>query len=229
MNERILVVEYDNESSLFISSSLARNKYNTKVVRKENLTREVISLFNPTLIVLDIPQPSIDGLDICRDVRRIYQGLIMAIIDGNDEMDQILCLELGANDFLTKPFSSRLILSKVKVLINRKVHQNNNLKKTRNLTHDGLEINGLGRTVSFNGRPIDITYGEFDVLFSLVENFGEILSREELKTKLMENGFYGGERAIDAKISRLRKTLEKQSHIPFKIKTIRNKGYFICS
>ncbi|MCE1181320.1 MAG: winged helix-turn-helix domain-containing protein, partial [Rhodocyclales bacterium] len=166
------------------------------------------------------------GFEVCRAVRRQYRGVILMLTARDEDFDQILGLELGADDYIAKPAQPRVLLARIKALL-RRLPSTPEAANTDNetMTFGQFRISQATRTALLNGQGIDLTTAEFDLLWLLASHAGNVLSRDDLLQELRGIGFDGLDRSIDARISRLRKKLNDDPENPTRIKTVRGKGY----
>jgi two-component system OmpR family response regulator/two-component system response regulator RstA len=178
----------------------------------------------PDLVVLDLMLPVKNGFDVCREVRAFYPRPILMITAGTEEADEVLGLELGADDYLSKPIRPRLLLARIKALLRR----GNEKDVLRTRTFGRFRIDSRSRTVTIAGTVIAMTGNEFDVLWLLASHAGEVISRDDLVTRLRGIDYDGFDRSIDIRISRIRRKLEDDPEQPVKIKTVRGRGYLFA-
>ncbi|OUS35567.1 DNA-binding response regulator ['Osedax' symbiont bacterium Rs2_46_30_T18] len=224
---RIVLVEDNQLLSESIAEYLEIQGYSVCVESNGILGERRILSEQPELVILDLMLPGKDGVSICRDIRAQYSGYILMFTAKEEEIDQIIGLEIGADDYLIKPVKPRLLLAKIKAFLRR----TETVTAPESLLNYGaLEIDAARRTVSLAQREIDITAAEFEVLLLLAKNAGEILSRDYIAQNIRGLEHDGLERSTDNRISQLRKKLDDDARAPKKIKTIRSKGYvFIAS
>lgn len=229
MNEgsSIILVEDDKALASAVSQYLETEGFEVEVVDNGDTAVETITREQPDLVILDIMLPGKDGLTVCREVRPSYSGYILMFTAREDEIDQIVGLELGADDYLIKPVKPRLLLAKVKAFLRRGDAKTEANSVDHVLGFDDLEIDTLERTVRFAGDPVSVTSAEFDLLVILARKAGQILSRDEIMQQLSGNRYDGLDRSIDNKISSLRRKLGDDSSEPVRIKTVRSKGYVL--
>lgn len=229
MNEgsSIILVEDDKALASAVSQYLETEGFEVDVVDNGDTAVETITREQPDLVILDIMLPGKDGLTVCREVRPSYSGYILMFTAREDEIDQIVGLELGADDYLIKPVKPRLLLAKVKAFLRRGDAKTEANSVDDVLGFDDLEIDTLERTVRFAGDPVSVTSAEFDLLVILARKAGQILSRDEIMQQLSGNRYDGLDRSIDNKISSLRRKLGDDSSEPVRIKTVRSKGYVL--
>ncbi|MBS7663160.1 response regulator [Pseudomonas lalucatii] len=184
----------------------------------------------PDLVILDLMLPGEDGLSICRKVRGGYQGPILMLTARTDDMDQVLGLEMGADDYVCKPVRPRVLLARVRALLRR--HEGSApgaAQEPRRLEFGPLVIDSAMREAWLGGQGIELTSAEFDLLWLLTANAGRILSREEIFTALRGIEYDGQDRSIDVRISRIRPKIGDDPMHPRMIKTVRSKGYLFVA
>ena len=221
----ILLVEDDKALADAIADYLRREGYSVNVVDDGNVAVRAIIAEQPDLVILDVMLPGKDGLAVCREVRSRFQGYIIMFTAREDEVDQIVGLELGADDYLMKPVKPRLLLAKVKAFLRRAETAPARQGQEEVLDFDDLSIDLSQRTVSLCGEEIRLTSAEFDLLVILARQAGSVLSRAEIMQQLSGGRYDGLDRTIDNKVSLLRRKLGDDSGVPSRIKTVRSKGY----
>ena len=228
MNEgsTIVLVEDDKVLADAVSQYLSGEGFTVRTVDDGNAAADFIAEHNPDLVILDIMLPGKDGLTICREIRPHYNGYIIMFTAREDEIDQIVGLEIGADDYLIKPVKPRLLLAKVKAFLRRGSMQPES-KPAETLCFDELTIDLTERTVTLGGDDVALTSAEFDLLSVLAKRAGTILSRDEITQQLSGNRYDGLDRTIDNKISQLRRKLGDNANVPTRIKTVRSKGYVL--
>jgi len=181
----------------------------------------------PDLVILDIMLPGMDGLEICRQVRPSYSGPIMMLTAKDEDIDQVVGLELGADDYVTKPVQPRVLLARVRALLRRGSgnDSDHSAKDPQLLQFGTLKVNAGAQEVYYNEQEIDCTTNEFKLLWLLASNAGKVMSRDSILETLRGIGYDGLDRSVDVRISRLRKKLGDDATHPYKIKTVWGKGY----
>lgn len=225
---KILLVEDNQLLSASIAEYLEVEGFSVSVEANGIIAQQRILNEQPDLVILDLMLPGRDGVSICRQVRDSYSGYILMFTAKEDEIDQIIGLEIGADDYLIKPVKPRLLLAKVKSFLRRK----ETLSPQDNVVikHGSLRIDTLQRLVTLMQAPVDITAAEYEVLLLLAKHPGQILSRDFMAQHVKGLEYDGLERSTDNRISQLRKKLNDNARSPKRIKTIRSKGYlFIAS
>ena len=229
----ILLVEDDEKLSGLIAKFLEKNDLNVETEMRGDTAVAKILQLNPDLVVLDVMLPGLDGFEVCKQVRQNYTGAILMLTAKDDDIDQIVGLEIGADDYVVKPVEPRLLLARIRALLRRPVRSADtptlSIERTK-LTFNTLKIDISSRTVSLNSRAIDLTSTEFNLLWLLANHAGEVLSREHICETIFHVEYNGLNRSVDNKISCLRKLLNDDSIKPRGIKTIRGEGYlFVAS
>jgi two-component system OmpR family response regulator/two-component system response regulator RstA len=229
MKTRILLVEDDERLAKLTAEYLQKNDFDVVIETRGDTAETHILNEDPDLVILDIMLPGKDGFEVCRSVRNKYKGVILMLTARDEDFDQILGLELGADDYLGKPVQPRLLLARIKALLRRTpasgADSRNDDGWSAELSFGNFHISQATRSACLGENPIDLTTAEFDLLWLLALHAGNILSRDDLLQQLRGIGFDGLDRSIDARISRLRRKLGDDPENPARIKTVRGKGY----
>lgn len=227
MNARILLVEDDERLAELTAEYLRKNDFEVSHEARGDSAEARILSERPDLVVLDVMLPGKDGFEVCRSVRPRYPGVILMLTARDEDLDQILGLELGADDYIGKPVQPRVLLARIKALLRRTAPAPvaASPEGGDSLVFGSFRISQSTRTAELGGERIDLTTAEFDLLWQLALHAGSILSRDDLLQELRGIGFDGLDRSIDARISRLRKKLGDDPENPTRIKTVRGKGY----
>jgi DNA-binding response OmpR family regulator len=176
------------------------------------------------LVVLDIMLPRLDGLEVCKRLRATSRVPIIMLTARDDELDKVVGLELGADDYITKPFSIREFRSRVRALLRRSMAVEP-LEQAELLRVDGLQVDLGRRAVELNGSPVELTYVEFEILRAMAGNPGRVFSRRTLLEAMWGGAEYRDPRTIDVHIRHLREKLERDPRRPELILTVRGVGY----
>jgi two-component system, OmpR family, response regulator len=226
MNTRILLVEDDERLAELTAEYLTKNDLKVSIEPRGDTAEARILAEQPDLVILDVMLPGKDGFEVCRAVRPHYRGVILMLTARDEDFDQILGLEMGADDYIAKPVQPRVLLARIKALLRRlPTAADGQGSETEAMVFGQFKISQSTRTASLNGNSIDLTTAEFDLLWLLASHAGNVLSRDDLLQELRGIGFDGLDRSIDARISRLRKKLNDDPENPTRIKTVRGKGY----
>ncbi|HEX6733540.1 MAG TPA: winged helix-turn-helix domain-containing protein [Azonexus sp.] len=225
MNTRILLVEDDARLAELTAEYLAKNDLQVSIEPRGDTAETRILAEQPDLVILDVMLPGKDGFEVCRAVRQHYRGVILMLTARDEDFDQILGLEMGADDYIAKPVQPRVLLARIKALLRRLPAAGEAAADSESLVFGQFRISQATRTASLADAGIDLTTAEFDLLWLLANHAGSVLSRDDLLQELRGIGFDGLDRSIDARISRLRKKLNDDPENPTRIKTVRGKGY----
>ena len=221
----ILVVEDEASLASALSYNLRKAGYNVIEARDGAAALREARRARPDAIILDLMLPQIDGLEVCRRVRAESDVPILMLTAKSEEIDKVVGLELGADDYLTKPFGMRELLARVRALLRRSVQGRNVEDGSQRLVAGELELDGRGRTVRKAGRDVVLKPKEFDLLFFLVKQAGQVFSREQLLEHVWGYEFFGGSRTIDVHMRWLREKLEDLPAEPRHLLTVRGVGY----
>ena len=227
---KILIAD-DNQQITSILANYARKEGFEPLVALDG--QQALELFeqhekNIDVVLLDVMMPKLDGFEVCRAIRAKYKGVILMLTARDEDLDQILGLELGADDYIAKPVQPRLLLARIKALLRRAPGSGESgpsADETDELEFGNFRISQATRNAHLGEDIIDLTTAEFDLLWLLARHAGNILSRDDLLQELRGIGFDGLDRSIDARISRLRRKLGDDPENPTRIKTVRGKGY----
>jgi DNA-binding response OmpR family regulator len=237
MNPKVLVVE--DEASLVetLEYSLARQGYDVSVARDGAKALEVARKEQPDLIVLDVMLPGLDGFEVCRILRQEMSVPIIMLTARADEVDKVVGLEVGADDYLTKPFSMRELMARVKALLRRvrlvreeiaaeeKSDAGEPKMQTERLVFGDLIIDLSRREMSYQNQLFHLKPKEFDLLVFLARNHGIVLSRDLILERVWGWDYDGGSRTVDVHVRWLREKVEKDPSSPERIVTVRGIGY----
>jgi len=220
--QRILIVDDEVTVLKTVSAYLEQDGFDVKTAINSKTTMELAQTFQPELIILDVMLPEIDGFSILREIRRESDVYILMLTAKAGEVDRVVGLELGADDYLTKPFSPRELVARVKAILRR--GRNTNLAEPV-LTFAQLRIDPDARRVWKVNEEIELTPIEYDLLYTLARHDRRVLSRYQLIEHVWGYDYFGDERVIDVHIRRLRLKLEDNPQSPTYIVTVRGAGY----
>ncbi|NQY34525.1 MAG: response regulator [Alteromonadaceae bacterium] len=231
----ILLVEDDIALAEWIADYLSARDFQVTTTGRGDDAVQLITQLNPDLVLLDGMLPGMDGLDVCKTVRPEFENPIIMLTARDEEIDEVLGLEMGADDYITKPVRARALLARIRLLLRRQEKMTNRLnddiqpsEPSDRIQFNGLIINLQARSVALDDELINLSSNEFDVLWFLAQNAGQLVSREQLVSHLRGFDYDGFDRSIDLRISRLRKKLKDSPSEPFRIKTIWGKGYLFA-
>ncbi len=221
MTQRILVVEDDARIADLIGKNLAAAGYECHQSPDGGHALADFARLKPALLVLDLGLPGLDGLEVTRRIRRESDVPILMVTARSGESDKLLGLELGADDYITKPFSTAELVARVRALLRR----SSGAVTERVLELGGLRIDPARRTVARDGEPVPFTTLEFDLLYFLASRAGRVFSREALMEQVWGSDRVVDDRSIDSLVSRVRRKLEKDPARPRFLQTIWGAGY----
>ncbi|HZK25539.1 MAG TPA: response regulator [Oscillospiraceae bacterium] len=222
---KILVVDDEKPIAEILRYHLAQEGYEVSLAFDGVDALKQARNSQPDLILLDIMLPKKDGFEVCQEIRRFSNVPIIMLTAKDTELDKVLGLELGADDYVTKPFSAREVLARVKANLRRTAQQQD--VQAEILTCQDLQVDTGSMEVRQAGQLVEITYREYLLLTYLMRHVGFVISRETLLEKVWGYDFYGDERTVDVTIRRLREKIEPKPSEPRYILTKRGVGYFM--
>ncbi|MFS0784070.1 response regulator YycF [Bacillus sp. 1P06AnD] len=230
MEKKILVVDDEKPIADIIEFNLKKEGFNVYCAYDGNEALEMVEEVQPELILLDIMLPGRDGMEVCREVRKKYDTPIIMLTAKDSEIDKVLGLELGADDYVTKPFSTRELLARVKANLRRQLtltNQSTEDEENKEITVGSLTIHPDAYIVSKRGETIELTHREFELLHYLAKHIGQVMTREHLLQTVWGYDYYGDVRTVDVTVRRLREKIEDNPSHPGWIVTRRGVGYYL--
>lgn len=221
---KVLVVEDEENIARLVRLYLESDGFQVVTAVDGKAALEHFERERPDLVVLDLLLPKVDGLEVCRRIRSTSFTPILMLTARRDEVDRILGLEMGADDYLTKPFSPREMVTRVKAILRRTRQQESHPPELQ-LRFEGLTIDVPRRTVDVRGRVAELTAKEFDLLVLMASSPGVVFSRETLLSRVWKYEYLGDARTVDVHIGTLRKKIEENSSSPRYVKTVWGVGY----
>jgi DNA-binding response OmpR family regulator len=221
----ILLVDDEESVQKLLTYPLERDGYRVVQARDGDEALARFEAEDVDLVVLDVMLPKLDGLEVCKQLRARSTVPIVMLTARDDELDKVLGLELGADDYITKPFSIREFRSRVRALLRRAATPRYEPRDDEVIEVDGLRIDPARRTVVVDGRSVQLTYVEFELLRTLARRPGRVFSRRALLEALWGSADYREPRTIDVHVRHLREKLERDPHDPQLILTVRGVGY----
>lgn len=219
----IILVEDDLRLSELVSRYLENNGFRVEIIARGDQVVARVQRGPPDLVILDLGLPGEDGLSVCRQLRPAFTNPILILTARDNDIDHVLGLELGADDYVIKPVEPRVLMARINALLRRSKAPPD---AEHNLLRFGrLHINALARSVTLEGRPIALSSNEFDLLVYLATHAGEVQSRETLFRHLYRREYDGLDRMLDVRISHLRRKLGDEADSSERIKTIWGHGY----
>jgi DNA-binding response OmpR family regulator len=229
----LLIVEDDTELAQWMRDYLTAKDYRVSLCERGDDAIKFIQHHHPDIVILDGMLPGLDGIDVCKAVRPEFVNAIIMVTARDEEIDEVLGLEMGADDYLTKPVRARALLARIRKHLDRQTtlrfpNDGPTSLQSQRLVFNNLVVDKQAMEVLLNQVQIKLSSKEFDVLWLLAEQAGKVVTREQLVHQLRGFDYDGFDRSIDLRISRLRKKLGDESAQPFRIKTIWGKGYLFA-
>ncbi len=221
----ILLVDDEEAVQKLLAYPLERDGFRVLQARDGEEALERFRAEGADLVVLDLMLPKLDGLEVCKRLRALSSVPIIMLTARDDEFDKVVGLELGADDYITKPFSVREFRSRVRALLRRAAAGREAVAETEAIRADGLRIDLAKRTVEVRGETVQLTYVEFELLRILASQRGRVYTRQALLEALWGGSEYRDPRTIDVHVRHLREKLESKPHEPQFILTVRGAGY----
>ncbi|AMO49291.1 two-component system, OmpR family, response regulator RstA [Kosakonia oryzendophytica] len=230
---KIVFVEDDPEVGALIAAYLGKHDMDVIVEPRGDRAEEVIARVNPELVLLDIMLPGKDGMTLCRDLRQQWNGPIVLLTSLDSDMNHILSLEMGANDYILKTTPPAVLLARLRLHLRQRTSTPAEpaappLKQHNIIRFGTLSIDPVNRQVLLSGEEVILSTADFDLLWELATHAGQIMDRDALLKNLRGVTYDGLDRSVDVAISRLRKKLLDSATEPYRIKTVRNKGYLFA-
>ncbi len=232
---RIVFVEDDAEVGKLIAAYLGKHDIEVLIEPRGDTAQARIAAEQPDLVLLDIMLPGKDGMTLCRDLRPDYDGPIVLLTSLDSDMNHILSLEMGANDYILKTTPPAVLLARLRLHLRQRTtvatepeNSGKPMQKGNALRFGKLCIDPVNREVTLGEETITLSTSDFDLLWELATHAGRIMDREALLLNLRGVSYDGLDRSIDVAISRLRRKLYDNAVEPFRIKTVRNKGYLFA-
>ncbi len=221
MKPRILVVEDEEAISEPLAEHLEREGFQVEVVATLAAARSAVEREMPDLILLDLMLPDGDGRDLAREIRQTSDVPIVMLTARGEEIDRVLGLELGADDYVVKPFSARELSARIRAILRR----GRTTDRRSPITIGDVALDPAARTVTKAGEPVELTPREFDLLHLLMANAGRVVRREEIMDEVWDPHWFGPTKTLDVHISWLRRKLGDDAQDPRYIATVRGVGF----
>lgn len=216
---KILIVDDESRMRKLVRDFLVRQNYD---VIEAGDGEEALDIFYATkeiaLILLDVMMPKMNGWDVCREIRENSKVPVIMLTAKSDENDELLGFELGVDEYITKPFSPKILVARVEAILRR----TNKLDRNENIEIGGIAVNEQAHLVTVDGQRVDLSFKEFELLLYFIENNGIALSREKILNHVWNYDYYGDARTIDTHVKKLRSKLGSRGDY---IKTIWGMGY----
>ncbi|MEA1055938.1 response regulator YycF [Lacticaseibacillus paracasei] len=231
MAKKILVVDDEKPISDIVKFNLDKEGYDVVTAYDGEEALKKVETESPDLILLDLMLPKIDGLEVARQIRKEHDTPIIMLTAKDSEIDKVLGLELGADDYVTKPFSNRELVARVKANL-RRTASSNAASNEEDEANKELEVGDLtihpdAYTVSKRGENIELTHREFELLHYLARHLGQVMTREHLLQTVWGYDYFGDVRTVDVTVRRLREKIEDNPSHPEWLVTRRGVGYYL--
>ena len=222
---KILVVDDEQSILDLVTAYLKQEGYEVYTAGDGPGALRTARTYKPDLVVLDIMLPDMDGLEVLSHLRRESNVYVIMLTARSEETDKVIGLSVGADDYLTKPFSPRELVARVKAALRRYGRSDDGIGNRTVLSFRHLRIDADARQVWKENQPVELTPIQFDLLYALAEHRGRVLSREQLLQRVWGHDFYGEERVVDVHLGQVRKKVEADPANPELIVTVRGIGY----
>ena len=225
---KLLLVDDDVELTELLSSLLTLEGFD---VQTANNGLEALQKLDESheLVLLDVMMPKLNGIETLKEIRKVSNVPVMMLTARGEDIDRVLGLELGADDYLPKPFNDRELIARIKAILRRSASPSNNISNVEILSFDGITLHFSHGIATYNEENLNLTDYEFKILCLLIKSKGNMVSREELSLEVMEKPLTPFDRSLDMHISNLRRKLpERKSKLPW-FKTLRGKGYLLVT
>ena len=223
MNKKILVVDDDTNICELLRLYLEKDGYRVKTVNDGAAAIEASGTYSPDLILLDIMLPKMDGWQVCRELRKTSEVPIIMITAKGETFDKVLGLELGADDYITKPFDTKEVLARIKAILRRMNHMDDG-EVQKEVTFENLSINLTNYVLKINGKVVDAPPKELELLYHLASNPNRVYTRDQLLDEVWGFEYFGDSRTVDVHVKRLRSKVEGVSD-KWSLKTVWGVGY----
>lgn len=221
----ILIVEDDKNTSKLVTTYLEQEGFSTVAAFDGEQALRLAKIESPGFVILDVMLPKVDGWEICRELRKFSDVPILMLTAREEEIDRILGLSLGADDYVVKPFSPRELVERVKAILRRTQPRNSALTSSEILRHENLTLDPIKCKVTLGDSVISLTTSEYKLLHILMASPGQVFSRDALLAKFYDHGETVVERVIDVHVGKIRQKIEKNPAKPQFIHTVRGFGY----
>ncbi|WP_367365489.1 response regulator YycF [Pediococcus parvulus] len=225
--QKILIVDDEKPISDIVKFNLTKEGYEVIKAYDGEEALEKVEDEQPDLILLDLMLPKIDGLEVARRVRAKHSIPIIMVTAKDSELDKVVGLELGADDYVTKPFSNRELVARVKANLRRQDQLVSSEQESNDIKVGDLDITPDAYAVSRRGDQLDLTHREFELLYYLAQHMGQVMTREHLLQTVWGYDYFGDVRTVDVTVRRLREKIEENPSNPIYLVTRRGVGYYL--
>ena len=218
---KILVIDDDRHIAELISLYLNKEGYDTREVYSGRAGLSEFSFYSPSLVLLDLMLPEMDGYEVCREIRKISSVPIIMLTAKGETFDKVLGLELGADDYLVKPFDPKELIARIKAVLRR--YEKKEFETSKQIVYPNLTINQTTHIATYHGTELELPPKEFELLYFLALHPNQVFTREQLLDKIWDYEYMGDTRTVDVHVKRLREKMQKDDN--WSIKTIWGVGY----
>ena len=223
MKTKILLVDDDPNIRQLVNLYLEKEGFEVEMADRGDTAVEKFKTFAPNLILLDLMLPGMDGWQVCREVRKTSNVPIIMLTAKDETFDKVLGLELGADDYMVKPFDTKELVARIKAVLRR--FQNADAPASKELSFPGLTINIGQYTVTYMGKELEMPPKELELLYFLASHPGMVFTREQLLEQVWGYDYFGDSRTVDVHVKRLREKLTEGEKMGWQIKTVWGVGY----
>ncbi|MBK5247046.1 MAG: response regulator transcription factor [Peptostreptococcaceae bacterium] len=221
--QTILIADDNKQISSILEEYAKKEGFLTKVAYDGQEAINMFKIVQPDIVLLDVMMPKMDGFEVCREIRKTSNTPVIMITARGEDFEKIMGLDIGADDYIVKPFSPGEVMARVRAILRRLSLAED---QTQNfLAFDNLNVNLADYIVTIDDQPVSLTKKEIELLWTLTSNKSKVFSRENLLNSLWGYDYYGDSRTVDSHIKRLRSKLDKFKHDNWEIKTIWGVGY----
>ncbi len=222
----IMLIADDNKQITSILGEYAKKEgYDVKVAYDGNQALEAFNKYSPDIVLLDVMMPKIDGFEVCREIRKTSNVPVIMITARGEDFERIMGLDIGADDYIVKPFSPAEVMARVRAVMRRIMADDDSNTNSREFVYSNLKINMEDYEVTIDKENVSLTKKEIEILWTLATNKNKVFTRDNLLNSLWGYDYYGDSRTVDSHIKRLRSKIDNFNHEDWEIKTIWGVGY----
>nr|WP_312579665.1 response regulator transcription factor [Sedimentibacter sp.] len=219
-----MLIADDNRQITSILEEYAKSEgYDVKISYDGKSAMDMYNKYSPDIVLLDVMMPQMDGFEVCREIRKNSNVPIIMITARGEDFEKIMGLDIGADDYIVKPFSPGEVMARVRAIMRRLISEDK--KNNQVFLYDNLQINMDNYTVTVNGKSVFLTKKEIEILWTMATNRNKVFTRDNLLNSLWGYDYYGDNRTVDSHIKRLRSKIDEFAHENWEIKTIWGVGY----
>ena len=219
---KVMVVDDDNNICEYLRLYLEKEGFGVEIYHDGKTAVDNFSKFDPAIILLDVMMPNMDGWQVCREIRKQSQVPIIMITAKGETFDKVLGLELGADDYVVKPFEAKEVIARIKAVLRRSGY--NDAETVKKVEYDKLTVNLTNYEMTVNGKAVDTPPKELELIYHLASNPNKVYTRDQLLDEVWGFDYYGDSRTVDVHVKRLREKLEGVSD-KWELKTVWGVGY----